>query len=143
MTAPAPPFPNAAFGVPRPRSGHSGAGKSLEICADSEHHPRYDEDGAHPRHGGKGCGEVLDEPFSAGSSGALRHLPCKGPAALAHSPALNGGEKGGRVVDSVCCGVHGGPPQKTKCEKFVELFYVIFGNKWQYVFVKYDKKFRI
>lgn len=34
-----PPFPSAAFGVPRPRSGHSGAGKSLEICADSEHHP--------------------------------------------------------------------------------------------------------
>lgn len=26
VTAPAPPFPNAAFGVPRPRSGHSGAG---------------------------------------------------------------------------------------------------------------------
>lgn len=34
VTAPAPAFPSAAFGVPRPRSGHSGAEKSAPLILD-------------------------------------------------------------------------------------------------------------
>lgn len=78
----------------------------LKICANGEHHPRHYEDSAHPRHRRHCRGDGLDEPFSAGSSGALRHLPGEGFAALAHRAAFNGREEHGGVGKSFDCGVH-------------------------------------
>ena len=84
-----------------------GGPGNLEICSDSEHHPRYDEDGAHPRHGGNRGGDYLNDALAARAAGALLLLPGEGFAALADSAAFDIGDESVNIVKSFCGCIHG------------------------------------
>ena len=100
-----PPFPYAAFLSTASHSGQSGRENYLVGSCDEEHAAR-EQDAGGPCGRGNGGGTYRDDALPAGPSSLHGHLPCEGPAALAHCPALDRREKGGCVGKTFCSCVH-------------------------------------